>query len=244
VRIQSLGALAGITDLRVGHMESSATVPVGGIQCGIPVTKTGTPASVIAGQDQVVNYTITVPADAEAFKAVACDIVNIKVVDVTTAERGVKFNIVSASTGGVINGDTVTWENLGTYTPGGPPIVLNVGLKVPADSAAGKITDTATATAVLGNCKGNASANATSLTGLAKVEAAALSGTGFSGSVTTAADAAPAVQAATGATPVGGVQTGAGGNSSHPAHRLLPITTALGSIALVGSMTARRRRNG
>ena len=245
---QITASLAGLTiaDLRVGHMESMAMVPVGGIQCGIPVKKVGTPASVVAGKDQIVNYTITVPADAEAFKAIACDVKNIKVVDVTTAEPGVKFNIVSASSGGVITGgNTVTWENLGTYKPGDAPFVLTVGLKVPADSAAGKISDTATATAVLGNCKGNDSANAASLTGLATLEAAALTGSAaFSGTATTVANAAPVVSPAAGATPVGGVQTGGGGTSPR-SNRALPIGTALGSAALVGSLTAwRRRQNG
>lgn len=247
VRVTASAANLNVADLRVGHMESKATVPVGGIQCGIPVKKVGTPASVVAGKDQIVNYTITVPADAEAFKAVACDVKSIKVVDVTTAEPGVKFNLVSASPGGVISGDnTVTWDNLGTYKPGDAPIVLTVGLKVPKDSAAGQITDTATATAVLGNCKGNDSASAASLTGLASLEAAALTGSdAFSGSAITIADAAPVVQPATqGATPVGGVQTGLGG-TSHSQNRVLPIGTALGSIALVGSLTAwRRRRDG
>ena len=156
VRVTASAANLNVADLRVGHMESKAVVPVGGIQCGIPVKKVGTPASVVAGKDQIVNYTITVPADVEAFKAIACDIKNIKVVDVTTAEKDVLFNIVSASSGGVINGkgDTVTWANLGTYKPGDPPIVLNIGLKVPKSSAAGKITDTATATAVLGELQG------------------------------------------------------------------------------------------
>jgi len=246
LRIKTLGGLVGIADLRVGHMESKATVPLGGIQCGIPVKKIGTPASVVAGQEQVVNYTITVPADVDAMKAIACDITNLKVVDVTTAEPGVKFNIVSASPGGVISGgDTVTWANLGTYKPGDPPIVLSAGLKVPSDSAAGKITDTATATAVLGNCKGNDSANAASLTGLAKVEAAALTGSdAFSGTATTLADAAPlAVSPATqGATPVGGVQTGAGGTSHRGSSPTVPIGAAVGSVALAGSLAARRRR--
>ncbi len=235
-----------VADLRVGHMESKAMVPVGGIQCGIPVKKIGTPASVVAGQEQAVNYTITVPADVDAMKAIACDITNIKVVDVTTAEPGVKFDIVSASPGGVISGgDTVTWANLGTYKPGDPPIVLTLALKVPSGSAAGKITDTATATAVLGNCKGNDSANAASLTGLAKVEAAALTGSdAFSGHATTVTDAAPlAVSPATqGATPIGGVQTGAGGTSHRSSSRTVPIGTAVGSLALVGSLAARRRR--
>jgi hypothetical protein len=83
-----------------------------------------------------VTYTITLPADVEPFKAVACDLVNTKVVDVTTADPDVKFNIVSASKNGSITGKTVTWPDLDRYTPGEPPIVLTVGLKVPSDSAA------------------------------------------------------------------------------------------------------------
>ncbi|MCA1836625.1 MAG: hypothetical protein LC721_09975, partial [Actinobacteria bacterium] len=129
VTTSELAAALGIdlADIRVGHMESEAIVPPGGIECGIPVKKTGTPAEVIAGQNQVVNYTITVPSDKDAMKAVACDLMNIKVVDVTTAEPGVLFEIVSASNGGKISGNTVTWENLGTYKPGDAPMVLNVG---------------------------------------------------------------------------------------------------------------------
>jgi hypothetical protein len=245
VRITASAANLALADVRVGHMESKVTVPAGGIQCGIPVKKVGTPTSVVAGQDQTVTYTITIPADVEAFKAIACDVTNIKVVDVTTAEPGVLFNIVSASRDGKIEGNTVTWENLGTYKPGDAPIVLTVGLKVPAGSAAGKISDTATATAVLGNCKGNASANADSLTGLASVNSAALSGSGsaFSGTATTVAGPAT-VSPATGGTPVGGVQTGFGG-MSHSNNRMGPIGTALGSIVLVSSLAAwRRRRNG
>jgi hypothetical protein len=246
VRITAaLGSTLGLADLRVGHMESKAVVPAGGIKCGIPVSKTGTPASVVAGQNQTVNYTITVPSDIEAFKAVACDLVNIKVVDVTTAEPGVKFEIVSASRNGVISGGTVTWENLGTYKHGDPAIVLTIGLKVPASSAAGKINDTATATGALANCKGNESATAASLTGLATLEAAALSGTAILGSSTTSpggtAVVLPAVANPVGPTPRGGVATGAGGMSEAP-DRMLPIGAALASIMLVGFLTTRRRR--
>lgn len=242
-----------VTDLRVGHMESRAMVPVGGIQCGIPVTKTGTPASVTAGQDQVITYTITVPSDVEAFKAIACDVVNLKVTDVTTAEDGVKFDIVSASKDGKISGNTVTWDKLGTYKPGDPAIVLTIGLKVPAGSAAGKITDTATATGVLDNCKGNASANADSLSGLASMDAAALTGNAdFSGVATTIAGlavVAPAPAApAFGPTPRGGVATGAGGTDQ--SNSLLPVAAVAASAALLGSVAllslagAQRRRIG
>jgi hypothetical protein len=241
--VQITGQLAdlGLADLRVGHMESMATVPVGGVQCGIPVTKTGNPTTVTAGDAQTVTYTITVPADPEAFKVVACDIVNLKVVDrVSTDSPLVKFNLLSASAPGKISdGNTVTWD-LGTYKPGDPAKVLTVTMDVPADSAAGKITDVATATAVLGNCRGNASADATSLTGLAKLDAAAVTGSAnlvVPGTTVLAGQALPA----TGPTPIGGVQTGAGG-TSQGSGRLLPIGMALGSLALVGSLAALRRR--
>jgi hypothetical protein len=242
VRITAnLGETLGIADLRVGHMESKATVPVGGIQCGIPVTKTGNPTTVTAGDAQTVTYTITVPSDPEAFKVIACDIVNLKVVDVISTDNPlVKFTIESASAPGKISGgNTVTWD-LGTYKPGDPAKVLTVTMDVPADSAAGKITDVATATAVLGNCKGNASADAASLTGLAKLEAAAVTGSAnlvVPGTTVLAGQAVPS----NGPTPVGGVQTGAGG-TSQGSNRLLPIGMALGSIALVGSLVAQRRR--
>ena len=241
-----------LADLRIGHMESRAMVPEGGIQCSIPVTKTGTPASVEAGTDQIMTYTITVPSDVEAFKAIACDVVNLRVTDVTTADPGVMFNIVSASNGGKISGNTVTWDSLGTYKPGDPAIVLTIGLTVPKESAAGMIRDTATATGALGNCKGNASTKGAALAGLAKLEAAAMSGRAvFSGPNATRANPAPAADPnagvlgdtlGAGPTPIGGVQTGAGGMSQRT-NSLLPIGAGLGSLALLaGLMTSWRRR--
>jgi hypothetical protein len=242
VRIKTLGALAPIADLRVGHMESKAVVPAGGVQCGIPVTKTGNPTTVTAGDPQTVTYTITVPADLEAMKAIACDLENLKVVDVISTDNpAVKFTIESASAPGKIsNGNTVTWD-LGTYKPGDPAKVLTVTIDVPKESAAGTITDVATATAVLGNCKGNASADTTSLTGLAKLNSTALSG---SANLAVPGTTVLGGQAVAGPTPIGGVQTGAGG-SSHGSDRQLPIAAALGTLALAGALTAqRRRRNG
>jgi hypothetical protein len=245
--VQITGQLAelGLADVRVGHMESMATVPMGGIQCGIPVTKTGNPTTVTAGDGQTVTYTITVPADPEAFKVIACDIVNLKVVDVVSTNiPEVKFTLKTASAPGVITGgNTITWD-LGTYKPGDPSKVLTVTMEVPENSASGQITDTATATAVLGNCKGNASADATSLTGLAKLDATALSGNATLAIPGTSVLAKALVPAPQGPTPIGGVQTGAGGTSPISS-RMLPIGTALASVALVASLTAwRRRRNG
>jgi hypothetical protein len=160
---------------------------------------------------------------------------------VTTDNPLVKFNLLSASAPGTISGgNTVTW-NLGTYKPGDPAKVLTVTMNVPKESAAGTITDVATATAVLGNCKGNASANAASLTGLAKLDAAAVSGNATLAVPGTSVLAKVVNTSGTGATPVGGVQTGAGG-TSHRSNRVLPIGTALSSAALVGALSARRRR--
>jgi hypothetical protein len=163
------------------------------------------------------------------------------VVDVTTADPDVKFNIVSASKNGSITGKTVTWPDLDRYTPGEPPHRSDRRAQSAVRLGCRNITDTATATTVLGNCKGNASANAASLTGLATLETAALTGRVFSSTATTAEAARVLPATATGPAPIGGVQTGAGG-TSHRSRQLLPLGAGLGSVALAGFVTRRRRR--
>src|SRR5207253_1391741 len=51
-----------LADLRIGHMETVAKVPAGGIDCPIPVKKTANPDPVNAGQD--FTWTISIPTDA------------------------------------------------------------------------------------------------------------------------------------------------------------------------------------
>jgi hypothetical protein len=169
LNLEGLSAL----DLRLGHMEAKATVPAGGIHCTIPVAKTGTPNPAQAGQD--VTLTITFPPDPALFKQlIACDLVNIKATDVESVLSGnPRFHLVSADHGGVVSGNNVTWDNLGSYHPGDPPIVLTVILHV--DGGTGVLQDTANVTASLANCTGGA-ANGTGVFGLGQFQNVGVTG--------------------------------------------------------------------
>jgi hypothetical protein len=157
VSLLDLGGLGlQVADIRVGHMEAAVSVPPGGIRCNIPVAKTSAQPTVFVGNQATIN--ISIPADAAQYAALfGCDLINIKVQDVHTVTSGnVTFNIVQASHGGVISPDgrTVTWDNLGNYRLGDPPIVLTVVLDIPTTSGAGELEDTADVSASLGNCQG------------------------------------------------------------------------------------------
>ncbi len=143
---------APVVDLRLGPMEAGATVPAGGVHCTIPVAKTATPNPASAGQE--VTWTISIPSDPVFFETFfACDLIGIKATDVHSVESGnPKFEITSADHGGVINGDTITWDNLGNYTRGSPPILLI--LKGRVIGGTGVLKDTVDVSATLGNCDG------------------------------------------------------------------------------------------
>jgi hypothetical protein len=151
------GVITG-ADIRIGHMEAAAVAPEGGVICNVPVAKVGTPDPVTAGQNFTVE--IIIPSDPALFEELfGCDLIGIRVVDVHEIESGnPSYNITGASNGGVIvregNTTTITWENIGDYTIGDPPIVLTVSGNIPSNSSAGVLKDTATVTATLGNCRG------------------------------------------------------------------------------------------
>jgi LPXTG-motif cell wall-anchored protein len=179
-----------LLDLRVGHMEAKSVAPVGGVDCPIPVTKTANPDPVTAGQP--FTWTVTIPSAADSLAGTDCDLTNIKAVDVAKVLSGSPVaNVTSASNGGQISGTTVsgsktvttTWGNLGTYHPGGPPIVVTLSGTIPATSGAGVLQNTVNVTATLGNCKGGAAGNdivgTATITGTANVTGAAVKGTAF-----------------------------------------------------------------
>jgi hypothetical protein len=145
-------------DIRIGHMEGAAIAPSGGVKCNVPVSKVGTPDPVTAGQPFTIN--INIPSDTGIFQTLfGCDLIGIKVVDTHEVQSGSPtFNITGASNGGVIsqNGNTtvITWDNVGNYHIGDPPIVLTVSGNIPSTSSAGVLKDTANVTASLGNCNG------------------------------------------------------------------------------------------
>ncbi|MCA1691532.1 MAG: hypothetical protein LC733_04765 [Actinobacteria bacterium] len=143
-------------DLRIGHMEALAVAPPGGVQCNIPVDKIGQPDPVQVGQDFTI--TIRIPSDTAVFQELfGCDLINISAVDVHTVESGdARFILTGASNGGQISADgtTVTFQNLGNYRIGDPPLELTVTGRIPGNSGAGRLKDVATVSATLGNCTG------------------------------------------------------------------------------------------
>lgn len=151
----SLGGI-NIADVRIGHMEASATVPSGGIDCQIDVSKTAQPSSVNPGD--TFQYLISV------HNPHACTLVGVKVVDTVTTTSGVKYQIVSeAPTADSASGGTLTWNDIGPINPGDTKQLV-VNMKVLTNSAGGTFTETATATAqcAIANAQGQTSVANTS----------------------------------------------------------------------------------
>ena len=157
VRLGVIG-VPGLTglDLRLGHMEGAVVVPAGGLTCDIPVSKVASVDPVTVGTD--FTYTISIPSDPALYAALFnCDLINISAVDTVETQSGnPRIQLISASNGGVISGNTVTWPNLGNYTLGQEPIRLTITARIPANSGAGVLRDTVNVSATLGNCRGGA----------------------------------------------------------------------------------------
>ena len=143
-----------LLELRLGHMEVRSTVPPGGARCHIPIRKTGNRDFVNPGEE--FTWTISIPSTSDAFDGLSCDLVAVQAVDVAEASPGVRFTILSASREGMIDGETVTWADLGRYHPGDPPIVVTISGRVEPGGLAGTLTDTVDVTASLENCTGGA----------------------------------------------------------------------------------------
>jgi hypothetical protein len=154
----SLLDLPGLTvlDLALGHMEGAVAAPPGGVKCDIPVSKTASVDPVTVGSD--FSFTIKIPSDSALYTALFnCDLVNISAVDTVETQSGnPRIQLLSASNGGVISGNKVTWANLGNYTLGQEPITLTINARIPTNSGAGVLRDTVNVTAALGNCRGTA----------------------------------------------------------------------------------------
>lgn len=150
------GAGLNALDLRLGHMESKVQVPDGGINCEIPVEKTASPNPASAGDD--VTFTISIPTDAEALRPFPCDLTNIRVVDTVAVESGNPTFRVVGGTGpngevGVVSGDTVTFDNIGDYKVGDPPLLVRVVVAIAGNSRDGRLLDRVRVDATPANCK-------------------------------------------------------------------------------------------
>jgi hypothetical protein len=156
VRITALdGALA---DIRIGHSEVKTQVPVGGIDCGIPVTKSASPVGVTVNQD----FTVTIKID----NPFGCDLTHVKVVDVVTTKGGARFQVIdtdpNANTvpdGDHLENGVITWNDIGAIPKGGTKSVKVSFTAQNVNGEGGEIIDVANVSAILGNCTGEGEGN-------------------------------------------------------------------------------------
>jgi len=140
VRVQLLNVTGTGTaaDIRIGHMEVSATVPAGGLLCpALEVDKSASETSVKAGETFDYDITVTNPDD--------CTVTDVMITDVITADPGITFTVDSTDPAGAeVDGGTVTWTGLGPIEPG-DSLTVSITVTVGEDSAAGIIHDRAEA---------------------------------------------------------------------------------------------------
>jgi hypothetical protein len=138
-------------------MEVRAEVPEGGVRCRVPVRKTVNTDFVDPGD--AFTWSISIPSSANALFGVACRLDHIRAVDTAAATTGVGFSLHSASHGGRVDGKTVTWDDLGSYRPGEPPIVVTVTGTVDRGSQSGSLGNTVELAAELADCAGGTPAS-------------------------------------------------------------------------------------
>lgn len=142
-------------DIRVGHMETMAHVPAGGVNCPIPVTKVADPDNIrIRETPDTSHITITV------HNVYNCDLTNTVLTDAIRQKAGDPDFQLTASdptaespdmpTGNLRTADVV-WK-LGTI-PKGTTKAVTLDLK--SATAGGIIRDIATADGKMANCTGS-----------------------------------------------------------------------------------------
>ena len=132
--IESLGLDKGV-DLRIGHFEANAQVPQGGIDCGLPVKKSVDKDPVTPGD----KFTVTITAD----NPYDCVVKDVRVDDHINATPGVKWTVGDTRPpADKTTNDEVVWNDIGNIAPGDSKSV-EVDISIDADSAAGKMNDTA-----------------------------------------------------------------------------------------------------
>ncbi|MDX6225874.1 MAG: hypothetical protein QOE64_2250, partial [Frankiales bacterium] len=139
--------VAGLADLRIGHMEATARVPAGGVSCALPVAKTVDKDPVGAGETFTYTITVTNPYD--------CILTKVHVVDEVTATKGVIWTVLSADpTANKLTDTLVEWNDVGPIAAHSSKD-LKILIRVDASTAAGKFTDHAAATALCGSGTAN-----------------------------------------------------------------------------------------
>jgi hypothetical protein len=156
VRVELLGGAAGLGTITIGHMEASAQVPSGGINCPIPVTKEVNPDKIhIGAQPDTARVTFNVlnPFNCDLADVVLTDSIRQKVgdPDFVLLTSNPAASSPSMPTSPLHTAD-VTW-NLGTVKAGQHVVVT---MDVKSNKSGGILRDVATANGKLANCTGAA----------------------------------------------------------------------------------------
>ncbi|HVL82114.1 MAG TPA: hypothetical protein VM840_11055 [Actinomycetota bacterium] len=135
-------------NIRLGHMEVSSTVPVGGIECELPVTKTSDVPTINVGQTFVTTIPVTNPFD--------CVLEDVVVTDEIGTEGAARFEVTETDPpaddvpeGSELDVGVVTWNDIGPIEPGE---TVEVTVTLLAQGGVGTIFDTASVTATFGDC--------------------------------------------------------------------------------------------
>lgn len=142
VELLTAAGVGEAAEVRIGHMETRARAPEGGVECDLPVAKT--PDKEVVGPGETFTYTITVANPN------ACPLTDVRVVDVIEADDGVTWTVEGTTPQADQISDTrVVWEGRGPIPPDGSE-TFQITITVGQDSAAGVFHDRAEATALCG----------------------------------------------------------------------------------------------
>lgn len=138
LRIRLAGEPGKAAEVRVGHMESRAVVPSGGVTCELPVNKASSVDTATEGD--TFTHTITVE------NPFACTLENVEIVDEMSAEPADQIDFSIGDVGdGSVSGDTITWDDVGPIAPG-ESAEVTVEVTLDTVDATGVVVDDVTAT--------------------------------------------------------------------------------------------------
>ena len=149
VRVKALPGAAGeLADVRLGHMETSAQVPAGGVACPIPLAKGSSATSVNVGQTYRQTFTVTNPYD--------CTLKNVTIHDSVSTVNAARFTIIDtkrpasvATVGSELLNGLVKWNSVGDIPPGA---TRTTEATFKAQGGTGVINDRAVADGTLAGC--------------------------------------------------------------------------------------------
>jgi hypothetical protein len=148
VRVRALPGATELADVRIGHMETSAQVPSGGVACPVPLAKGSSATSVNVGQTYRQTFTVTNPYD--------CTLQNVTIHDAISTQKHARFSILNtkrpasvATTGSELLNGLVNWNSVGDIPPHATRTTEATFL---AQGGNGVITDRAVANGTLAGC--------------------------------------------------------------------------------------------